>query len=275
MGDSCFIYGAIFKYAPPEGACRHHLAPRYIVAFPGTVLTDPCTAACDLYLDGNVVFNTQHGCQRFSHAREWVQQLLLDNNIADASDVWLAGHSLGASIALDMGHDLAARDGRRLPTFLFNPPHVSLAPAADMLGMAEVAKRHLYVISSLFKYALGKTVIRPHMEHMGALFEQLSLWVPELFVHQQDMICTGFIDYFVQRQQLQKRFPGMARTAATLAFRDLLHLSSVSGVRHKERRQLLPSARLWVNSSEVGCLRVHELQQWCQPKLMLRSNLYN
>jgi hypothetical protein len=139
----------------------------------------------------------------------------------------------------------------------------------------EVAKRHLYVISSLFKYALGKTVIRPHMEHMGALFEQLSLWVPELFVHQQDMICTGFIDYFVQRQQLQKRFPGMARTAATLAFRVLLHLSSVSGVRHKERRQLLPSARLWVNSSEVGCLRAHELQQWCQPKLMLRSNLYN
>jgi thioesterase domain-containing protein len=134
------------------------LAPRYIVAFRGTVLTDPCTAARDLYLDGNVVLNTQHDRHRFRHARERVQQLFLDNNnIADASDVWLAGHSLGASIALDVGHDLAAREGRRLPTFLLNPPHVSLAPAADKLGMAEKAKRDMHFTSSLLKNALGKT----------------------------------------------------------------------------------------------------------------------
>jgi hypothetical protein len=78
----CQIYGAIFECVPPEGESRHRSAPRYIVAFRGTVLTlrDPGTSVLDLCLDCNILFNTQHDRHRFSHARERVRKLLLDND---------------------------------------------------------------------------------------------------------------------------------------------------------------------------------------------------
>jgi hypothetical protein len=48
----------------------------------GTVLTlrDPSTSVLDLCLDWNILFNTQHDRHRFSHARERVRKLLLDND---------------------------------------------------------------------------------------------------------------------------------------------------------------------------------------------------
>lgn len=271
MLDCCFIYGAIFEYVAPEGASRHPSAPRYIVAFRGTMLCDPTTVQ-DLYLDLNVVLNRQHDCHRFSHARERVWKLL-DDAADIVGDIWLTGHSLGASIALDVGRDMAM-GGCYLPTFLFNPPQVSLAPAADMLRMTKQAKWDLYATSYCVKDALGKTVLRRQKEQMEVLFEQLSPWAPEIYVHQRDLICNGIIDYFDLRQQLQKRFPSVVRSAATLAYRDMVHLCSVLGFREtKERPHLLPSVRLWINSSSDG--NPHELRQWCQTKLKLSSKLYS
>ncbi|KAK3127210.1 hypothetical protein QOZ80_7AG0569850 [Eleusine coracana subsp. coracana] len=272
----CFIYGAIFEYVPPKGTRhRHPLAPRYIVAFRGTMPTDPTTAVGDFYLDVNVVLNRQHDRLRFSHARERVWKLV-DDAADSVGDIWLAGHSLGSSIALDVGRDMAMA-GCYLRTLLFNPPQVSLAPVAGKLHMAEEAKRDLYFTSYFVKQVLlGETVLRRHKEHAEVLFEQLSPWVPELYVHQRDVICSGFIDYFQQRELVKQRFPRLARSSApALASRDMVHfLCAELGFREtNELPHLLPSARLWINSSTQG--DSHELRQWCQPRLpMLSSNLY-
>ncbi|KAL6657932.1 hypothetical protein ACP70R_005712 [Stipagrostis hirtigluma subsp. patula] len=272
--NGCFIYGAIFQYAPPVGARRHPSAPRYIVAFRGTMLRDP-TAARDICLDANILLNRQHKCGRFRMARGHVEELL--GKIANGGgggddDVWLAGHSLGASIALDVGRGLASRRGCYLPAFLFNPPHVSLAPAADMLRMAEEARNHLYIIGDVLKHALGKTTpLRSHKRRKLALFEQLSAWVPELYVHERDIICKGFADYFEQRQQVQELLPRVARSAAALSWRDMMWRTVFR--KEKERPHLLPSAVLWKNSSSDG--DTHELRQWWQPGLNLSSKLYS
>ncbi|XP_062186576.1 GDSL esterase/lipase At4g10955-like isoform X1 [Phragmites australis] len=262
------LFSAFFEYVPPYGGRRHKSAPRYIVAFRGTMLNDP-TALRDMCHNASIVLNQHHNFNRFRKARERVEELIANGSVTGSSDVWLAGHSLGASIALDVGHEMA-RKGCYLPTFLFNPPHVSLAPAVDVLPMTEVAKEHLSATSCVVKYVLGKTVLRTHGERMEALFEKLSPWEPNLYVHERDVICKGFIDYFDQRKQVQKRFPGVAMSATTLSYRDMCY--SVFG-KQSERAHLLPSAWLHKNSSSHG--NAHELQQWWHPGLTFNSELYS
>ncbi|KAJ1278311.1 hypothetical protein BS78_04G070600 [Paspalum vaginatum] len=272
LGDrgAWFIYGAVFQYAPPDGACRDpSSAPSYVVAFRGTMIGDP-TVVHDMRQNLMILLNKQHLCTRFSHARQMVERLLKEKitNGRDG-DVWLAGHSLGAAIALDVGRHMMSSSSsssnrgliKDLPTFLFNPPHVSLAPA-----IAEDAKPHLYAVSYITKHTLGK-VLTPHRNHMEELFKNLSPWKPNLYVNPCDDLCVGFIDYFEQRELMKKRFPGLATSAAMLSHRDMFH--SLFG-NECERQHLLPSATLWKNSSTRSGphrrARAHELRQWWQPK---------
>jgi hypothetical protein len=269
-----FIYGAIFEYVPPPDVVsrRRHpsSAPRYIVAFRGTMRRDATTLG-DMRLDLRILLNAHHSCGRFSHAREEVGSFL-DSSVRQAATspgaaagspaVWLAGHSLGASIALDVGRDIMASSSKlNLPTFLFNPPQVSLhAVINDRMPMAGLATRGLHTSSYLLKHGLGK-VLKPHKKNMEEQFEQLSPWVPNLYVHQRDVICKGFIDYFEQRERAQQRFPRVAASGTTLSYRDMCR--SVFGMQN-ERPHLLPSATLWKNQSAGG--DPHELRQWWQPQ---------
>ncbi|RCV13323.1 LOW QUALITY PROTEIN: hypothetical protein SETIT_2G336800v2 [Setaria italica] len=212
-----FIYGAIYEYEPPGGAGRHPEAPHYIVAFRGTMLRDPA-ALHDIYLDGSIALNKQHRCRRFRRAREQVEQLLKKITNGASGGVWLAGHSLGASIALD--------EGCYLPTFLFNPPLLSLAPLAELLRMSDAARRDLCVAKCTVKAAFGSTFLRSHVRRMEGLFQRLEDWVPELFLHRRDIICQGFIDYLEQRQEILDRVPPefrwLAEEAMELSLRDTL-----------------------------------------------------
>ncbi|CAN6205571.1 unnamed protein product [Urochloa humidicola] len=262
-----FIYGAIFQYAPPDGARRHPSAPSYVVAFRGTMPRGP-TFFPDMRHNLRILLNNQHLCRRFRHAREMVGRLLNFSSIAvvpNGGAVWLAGH---ASIALDVGRDMMTNREANLPAFLFNPPHVSLAPA-----ISEEAKRDVYTVSYIGKHFLGG-VLPKHRDRMEKLFEKLKPWEPNLYVHERDNICKGFIDYFEQREAMKVRLPDMATSAATLSYRDMLH--TLFG-KHSERPHLIPSAVLWKNQSQHG--DAHGLRQWWQPtegpeKLVLSHNLY-
>jgi len=272
LGRQRFIYGAIFEYAPPGGSPRHPSAPSYVVAFRGTMRRD-ATTLCDMRLDLRILLNAHRSCGRFSHAREEVGKLFPDsmtsgggatvvvNGAGGSCSVWLAGHSLGASIALDVGRDMMAKRELNIPTFLFNPPQVSL-PAAmnDNLPMAKVAKSVVISSSYILKHGLG-IILEPHKRNMEEQFEQLSPWVPNLYVHQRDVICKGFIDYFKQRERMQKLLPRVAVSGSTLSYRDMCR--AVLGMQN-ERPHLLPSAMLFKNQSSVG--DPHELRQWWQPQ---------
>jgi hypothetical protein len=261
------VYGAVFEYAPPEGARRHPSAPSYVVAFRGTMPRDP-TIFPDMRYNLGILLNKQLDCGRFRHARDQVAKLLRDSSALDGratNAVWLAGHSLGASMALDVGRHMMTtnRELINLPAFLFNPPHVSLAPATG-----EAAKRDVYMMGYLGRYALGK-VLTPHKDRMDELFQKLKPWEPNLYAHERDVICKGFIDYFEQREAMKNRLlPGMAKSATTLSFRDMAH--SLFG-NHKERPHLLPSAVLWKNQSKAD--DAHGLRQWWQ-KLELNDKRY-
>ncbi|TVU38801.1 hypothetical protein EJB05_12191, partial [Eragrostis curvula] len=198
-----FIFGAIFVYAPPDGAWRHSLAPRYVVAFRGTMRRHS-TFSTDMDHNVEMALNDHHKFGRYRDARRSVGELL--NSVAyghiPPHAVWLAGHSLGASIALDVGRHVMDERQWRLPTFLFNPPHISAAPMINKLGVTEEKKTELYFTSFMVKTALAKTVGRSHETKMRELFERLAPWVPELYVHERDDICLGYVDYFEQRQKM-------------------------------------------------------------------------
>ncbi|CAD6217842.1 unnamed protein product [Miscanthus lutarioriparius] len=277
----CSIYGAILEHVPPAGgALRHPSAPRYIVAFRGTILRrhqhqphqheqqQQHTVFGDMHLNLRILANKQHGCDRFRDARKEVGRLL--DSVADGSHVapaavWLVGHSLGASIALNVGRDMAAK-GCYLPTFLFNPPQGRQeGRVPDELrceGGAGVDGAE----------ATGEG-------HGAALFQTLAPWVPELYVHERDIVCQGFIDYFEQRQKMLDRLRPVAEVAMKLSLRDMLisfHSTdpAESGEDQRVRPHLLPSARLWKNSSYHYA---HGLEQWWKPdnELRLSSRRYS
>jgi hypothetical protein len=229
-------------------------------------------ALIDLYLDAKIMVNTLKESKRSRLANTAVKKLVatIDKGMGGACGhgtagsciVWLAGHSLGASLALDVGRAMMVEQGYNLPTFLFNPPQVSPTPAIDVLlpiEKAQKAKRDIYAVSYFVKAGLGK-VLNPHKERMENLFKRLSPWAPELYVHERDVICKGYIDYFEQRQQVQERFRAVATPAMTLSYRDMFF--SMFGM-EKEQPHLLPSARLWKSTSKDE--DAHALQQWWKP----------
>jgi hypothetical protein len=120
------------------------------------------TAVGDMRLNLRVLLNKQRFCSRFTDACQHVVSLLgsipppppaaaggsggravAGGGTANSNSVgvWLAGHSLGASIALDVGRDMVTTIGCSLPTFLFNPPHVSAAPLIDAAVMSSEAAK--------------------------------------------------------------------------------------------------------------------------------------
>ena len=164
LKEDCFrlkcdklIFGAIYKHVPPAGGRRHPSAPQYIVAFRGTMLPHP-KAIHDVFLDLKILVNTLPDSKRSQRAHRAVDTLLktiAKKGPAGSGDVWLAGHSLGASLALEVGRTMMmAEQGLGLPTSLFNPPHVSSAPAIKMIP-SEGLRRELYAKSALVKAGLG------------------------------------------------------------------------------------------------------------------------
>uniref|UniRef100_A0A0D9WZP2 Uncharacterized protein n=1 Tax=Leersia perrieri TaxID=77586 RepID=A0A0D9WZP2_9ORYZ len=151
---------------------------------------------------------------------------------------------------MDVGWSMVAKKGFNLPTFLFNLPLVSLAPVINLLHLTKKAKMDLHCTCYCMKGALGM-VSYSHSERteMKQLFERLSGWEPELYVHEKDIICEGYIDYFEQRQQVQqeRRFPGIADLGMMLSLHNML----------------------WTNTYFRDG-HAHDLQQWWKPDGDLR-----
>ncbi|KAG2558702.1 hypothetical protein PVAP13_8NG351100 [Panicum virgatum] len=254
-----FIYGAVFKSRHP--VYHQPSAPNYIFAFRGT-MPRPAKSIQDLYNDIKVMLSELPCCKRTEKARQAVINMLLPMAKGNVQ-VWLAGHSLGALLALEVGKAMAEHHGIYLQTFLFNPPIVSPMPAFNLLHATEAAKRDVFTWSYRFKAALGATVMRKHSDRMERLFQCLSSWVPELYVNDRD-----FIDYFEQRHMVEER---IGREAMKLSYRDMLFRLIGSD---KEQPHLLPSVRMWKTSTTL--FDAHGLMQWWKPdsELMLSSRKF-
>ncbi|KAL0013558.1 hypothetical protein SO802_000627 [Lithocarpus litseifolius] len=104
------------------------------------------------------------------------------------SSVWLAGHSLGAAMALLAGKEMAKE-----------------------LGQKSVVK------ASLSRYGKGH---RHHVAQAHEAFVALSNWVPYLFVNPDDPVSSEYIHYFENRQKmLELGFENVVTIASMMTMR--------------------------------------------------------
>ncbi|XP_026440573.1 GDSL esterase/lipase At4g10955-like [Papaver somniferum] len=174
--------------------------PKYVIAFRGTTIKKHYVSQ-DLWLDLNIIKHVLHQSSRFGIAMQAVQRMA---SVAGASNVWLAGHFLGSSIAMLVGKNMA-KMGNYLDTYLFNSPFIA-APTEKI--QQEKVKHGVRFASSLVK--VGITVaMKGTKENRNPdnLFTALAAWVPKLFVNPADLIfatiCSEYIGYFEHRDRME------------------------------------------------------------------------
>ncbi|GAB2293956.1 hypothetical protein Dimus_028170 [Dionaea muscipula] len=279
-------FGAIFQYKqmiipyPPNqtAAPCPSPSPSYIVAFRGTV-TKPDSRARDIKLDIQFVLNGLTRSSRYQIGLQAVQGLV---STVGPSNVWLAGHSLGAAMALQAGKQMAKR-GCYVQTYLFNPPFASppLEKIEDQRlkdGIRFAGSVLTAGLATLVKGISSKS--SSHSRSVGAQssstddpFLGLYTWVPYLFVNPADPICSEYVGYFEHwSKMVAMGAGGIERIAAQNSI-----LSLVSGVlgRDGEAAHLVPCA--FVTSNMIPSedfKKAHGIHQWWNPHPYWNSKFY-
>ncbi|XVF42228.1 hypothetical protein PTKIN_Ptkin01aG0343700 [Pterospermum kingtungense] len=187
------------------------------------------------------------------------------------SKVWLAGHSLGAAMAMVAGKTMA-KAGRILEAFLLNPPFLSLP--IERIRYKKV--RHgLRFAGTLIKAGLALAA-RDSNNHEDP-FAAMSGWIPCLFMNQVDIVCSEYIGYFRHRKKLEAM--GARALARISSHRSLGNtITSAVGIRGVETSEplhLLPSAKLTENLCPPQYItEAHGLSQWWRPNLNLKCTVY-
>lgn len=202
------IFGAILEWDRSAALAdliliRPSGAPRAVLALRGTLLKGP-TMRRDIEDDLRfLTWENLQGSVRFKGALEALKSLV---NCYGSSNVCVAGHSLGAGFALQVGKALA-KEGIFVETHLFNPPSVSLAMSLRNIGeKAEfVWQRFKSMLPSRSvtpanndeannKTSSGLKNWVPHFYGEKTVSAGLKKWVPHLYVNNSDYICCYYND---------------------------------------------------------------------------------
>lgn len=115
-------------------------------------------------------------------------------------NVCIAGHSLGAGFALQVGKAMA-KEGIYVETHLFNPPSVSLAMSFRNIGeKAGVAWRRLKSMlpnsgtqdDTNSSGSESKSEPKNNWMTRLASYKSSAKWVPHLYVNNSDYICCSY-----------------------------------------------------------------------------------
>nr|GEY13710.1 GDSL esterase/lipase At4g10955-like [Tanacetum cinerariifolium] len=262
------FFGAIYelKYAHPFFYQSEPRPPRYVIAFRGTI-KESLTQSHDMKLNLKCLFDKLEQSPRFRTAFEAVSNTV--SNVG-ATSVWLAGHSLGASIALLAGRNMA-KSRFQLETYLFNPPFFSVP--IEKIIQNETIKHGIRIAGSLMTAGIA-TVMKKHRgDKEEDPFVVLSEWTPYMFVNPSDPICAEYIGYFQHRDKM-KDIGGekIGRIATRHSIGSLI--SGAMG-RDSEPSHILPTAYMTVNlNPSEDFKKAHGIHQWWQQHHGWQSKLY-
>ncbi|KAK2984936.1 hypothetical protein RJ640_017744 [Escallonia rubra] len=243
------IYGAILEWDRSAASADFILmrpsgAPMAVLALRGTLLKSS-TIGRDIEDDLRfLAWESLKGSVRFNGAFKALK------SVADrygSSNVLVAGHSLGAGFALQVGKALAKR-GIFVETHLFNPPSVSLARSfrniREKAGF--VWKRFTSLLPS------SSETQASYDEGANTCSVGMNKWVPHLYVNNSDYICCYYTD------------PAGAVGNHT----DTENAGLTSGQ--------VPAVKLFVLSKgKQTFLEAHGLEQWWSDDLELQLALSN
>lgn len=269
IDDSDLSYfGAIFelKYAHPFFYQSTPYPPKYVIAFRGTI-TRSMTRSDDMKLNMKCILDKLEESSRFRKAFEAVWNTVM---AVGPTNVWLAGHSLGASIAMLAGRNMA-KSRYQLETYLFNPPFISVP--IEKVIKNETLKHGIRIAGSLMTAGIATAMNRRREDPGEDPFVVLSAWTPYMFVNPSDPICAEYIGYFEHRERMEGLGVGRLERIAT---RHSIG-SLVSGAigRDSEPLHLLPTAYMTVNiSPSENFKQAHGIRQWWQHHFQWQSKLY-
>lgn len=201
------IFGAVLKwdrYAALTDLVliRPSGAPSAVLALRGTLLKTP-TMRRDIQDDLRYfAWESLKGSVRFSVAQKALKSLA---GKYGRKNVCVAGHSLGAGFALQVGKALA-KEGIYIEAHLFNPPSVSLAMyLRNMREKAWLVWRKL--IRSPSSSAGDET------QTQGSVQKGMEQWVPYLYINNSDYICCHYMDAAgeVEEKTREKNAQAVAR----------------------------------------------------------------
>ncbi|KAK1276789.1 GDSL esterase/lipase [Acorus gramineus] len=226
--------------------------PKYVIAFRGTI------DSMDVLHDYKFFMNKIHKMSRCRIAIQAVSEML--SEAKTAADVWLAGHSLGAVVAIAAAKHVVRERGLFLETYLFNSPYPSL-PIEGIIKNEQV-KFIAHATKDICKAMLAKKkeVANPEVEKN---FKALASWVPWLFVNSNDKISMEYKGFFEHRKKMEAI--GIGKLAKAVARNTLLDLFwRVKGGVDSEPMHLLPSATLVVNPNKPNNQHwsSHKIWQW-------------
>ncbi|KAH6815447.1 Lipase class 3-related protein [Perilla frutescens var. frutescens] len=269
-------FGAVFQYYPHphhNHSSVNQSPPRYVIAFRGTI-NKPGNRQQDFKLNLHLIINNLQNSSRLQIGLETARRIVQH---VGPGNVWLAGHSLGSSLALVVGRDMVKHHGLRLETYLFNPPFAS--PPIERLANDKI-KLGLRLANSVLTAGLAAAVNyasthkNKDQEGDDDPFVVLSTWIPYLFINPSDPICAEYVGYFKHREEMESIGAGkIGRLATKHSIGSIL--SSVAGKKDCEAVHLLPSAYLTINATPSQSFKeAHGIHQWWRQDLQFNYKYY-
>lgn len=156
------IYGAVSrKCYNYQNTLNSTVAPQYVIAFRGTI-RKPETLACDGEQIIRCIFENLHEGERFRQGIQAIQNFVARHGNAA---VWIAGHSIGAGLALLAGKTMAM-SGFPVEAYIFNPP-ISSMPLESLVESKNL-KRVVRVARDIIK--VGVAIALGHNEVKKVFF---------------------------------------------------------------------------------------------------------
>ncbi|CAH8334367.1 unnamed protein product [Eruca vesicaria subsp. sativa] len=273
--DDNSIYGAVFEYKNYQKNIPHSgKPPSHVIAFRGTMLKFK-TWYKDLKQDIRCLFNNLNKGSRCKHATQTIETVLKKHSTDEKVSVWLAGHSLGAGIALLAAKTMTKR-GFPLETYAFNPPNSSLP--LEKLSDIDVFKRVFRFSESFFKGTIAVFSHNKTQQHDP----RLAAWTPYVYVNPSDIVCAEYVGD-VKHKNFMVDF-GLGKIESVGAGISLRSL--IFGIERAEPIQHLLSADITVNKNKLNVVetdnvlkkcwyefkKAHGLAQWWEPNPTLRAN---
>jgi len=260
------IFGSIFKYKQQDVPSHHRPpnCPKYVIAFRGTVLKKR-TIVRDLIFDAALLFNLK---TKYKYSLEPVHNIIDE---VGSENVWLAGHSLGAAIALQVGKTMA-RETHYIETYLFNPPFCSLP--VEMVPSEKLKTVYRMARNVATTGALKLKSVIHRKQPSEDVFSMFCQWIPYLFVNENDPISCEYIGYFEHREKMESW--GVDRIQRYIARNSLISVGSCLYGGDVEALHQIPSTFLFKNriAWKLTSLEPHHLSQWLDPNLDLQPKLY-
>ncbi|GMI69080.1 hypothetical protein like AT5G50890 [Hibiscus trionum] len=201
------IFGAVLEWDRSAALANFVLvrprgAPKAVLALRGTLLKVP-TIRRDIEDDLRfLAWESLKGSVRFKVALEALK-VVADRYGCDK--VCVAGHSLGAGFALQVGKALA-KEGIYVDAHLFNPPSISLAMIlrniGEKAGLAWNLLKSMLPSSSEPQASNDEEIEDDSFSlknWLGHIYREknsvgLKKWVPHLYVNNRDYICCRYTD---------------------------------------------------------------------------------